>query len=177
MAYKVDKLLPSLLSQPNTVIHLHGSLRDPSGMILSTGDYIRHYANDRLSGEPSKENRVLTFLDYLFHHKTVLFIGYGLEELEILEYVIEKARPPAGNTIPEARHYILQGFFSHEETLLRSMKSYYLSECGIQLIPFLRDEKDWDQLLYVLEHFAKTIPASEPYILQKEQEMEDLLNG
>ena len=38
VAYKVDKLLPSLLSQPNTVIHLHGSLRDPSGMILSTGD-------------------------------------------------------------------------------------------------------------------------------------------
>ena len=45
------------------------------------------------------------------------------------------------------------------------MKSYYLSECGIQLIPFLRDEKDWDQLLYVLEHFAKTIPASEPLYL------------
>jgi len=175
--YKVDALLPSLLSQPNTVIHLHGSLRDPSGMILSTWDYVRHYANDRLSGDPNTENRVLTFLEYLFHHKTVLFVGYGLEELEILEYVIEKARPPEGNAAPEARHYILQGFFSHEETLLRSMKSYYLGECGIQLTPFLRDEKDWEQLLDVLEYFAKTIPASAPYILQKEQEMEDLLNG
>jgi hypothetical protein len=146
-------------------------------MILSTWDYVRHYANDRLSGDPNTENRVLTFLEYLFHHKTVLFVGYGLEELEILEYVIEKARPPEGNAAPEARHYILQGFFSHEETLLRSMKSYYLGECGIQLTPFLRDEKDWEQLLDVLEYFAKTIPASAPYILQKEQEMEDLLNG
>ncbi len=175
--YKVDDLLPSLLNQPNTVIHLHGSLRDPAGMILSTRDYVRHYANDRLSGDPGKENRVLTFLEYLFSHKTVLFIGYGLEELEILEYVIEKARPPVGSTAHEARHYILQGFFSHEETLLRSMKSYYLGECGIQLIPFRRDDKDWGQLLDVLEEFAKTIPASAPYILQKEQEMEDLLNG
>jgi hypothetical protein len=57
------------------------------------------------------------------------------------------------------------------------MKSYYLGDCGIQLIPFLRDEKDWDQLLDVLEDLAKTIPTSTPYILQKEQEMEDLLNG
>ena len=175
--YKVEDLLPLLLSQPNTVIHLHGSLRDPAGMILTTRDYVRHYANDRLSGDPSNENRVLTFLEHLFHHKTVLFVGYGLEELEILEYVIEKARPPAGGAAREARHYIVQGFFSHQETLRRSMKSYYLDECGIQLIPFLRDEKDWGQLLEVLEAFAKTIPASEPLILQKEQEMEDLLNG
>ncbi len=57
------------------------------------------------------------------------------------------------------------------------MKSYYLGECGIQLMPFRRDDKDWGQLLDVLEEFAKTIPASAPYILQKEQEMEDLLNG
>jgi hypothetical protein len=175
--YKVAELLPSLLSEPNTVIHLHGSLRDPSGMILSTHEYVRHYANDRLSSDPARENRVLTFLEHLFHHKTVLFIGYGLEELEILEYVVEKAKPPAGTTSREARHYILQGFFSHEQTLLKSMKSYYLGECGIQLIPFLRDEKDWGQLLEVLEAFAKVIPASTPYVLQKEQEMEDLLNG
>src|SRR5437660_2233684 len=125
--YKIDDLLPSRLSQPSTVIHLHGSVLDPAGMILSTRDYVRHYANDRLSGDSSRENRILTFLEHLFNHKTVLFIGYGLEELEILEYVIEKARPPVGSTAHEARHYILQGFFSHEETLLRSMKSYYLA--------------------------------------------------
>jgi hypothetical protein len=35
---------------------------------------------------------VLTSLDYLFSNRTVLFIGYGLDELEILEYVILKAR-------------------------------------------------------------------------------------
>jgi hypothetical protein len=146
-------------------------------MILTTQDYVRHYANDRLSGDPSRENRVLTFLEYLFDNKTVLFIGYGLEELEILEYVILKARRPPGTPGREARHYILQGFFSHEEALLRSLKSYYLSECDIQLIPFLRDDKDWDQLLDVLEEFARTIPASAPLMLQKAQEMEDLLNG
>jgi SIR2-like protein len=177
VVYKVDELLPALLSEPNTVIHLHGSLRDPKGMILTTSDYVRHYANDRFSADAQRENRVLTFLDYLFKEKTVLFIGYGLEELEILEYVILKAGRSNRAVGRESRHYILQGFFSHEETLLRSLKSYYLSECDIQLIPFLRDDKDWDQLLDVLEEFTRRIPASDPLILQKAQEMEDLLNG
>lgn len=177
VVHKVDELLPALLSEPNTVIHLHGSLRDPAGMILTTHDYVGHYANDRLSGDPRKENRVLTFLDFLFKNKTVLFVGYGLEELEILEYVILKAGRPAGTPGREPRHYILQGFFSHEEALFQSLRSYYLSECDIQLIPFRRDDKDWDQLLDVLEDFALRIPASDPLVLQKRQEMEELLNG
>jgi hypothetical protein len=177
VVYRVHDLLPALLSQPDTVIHLHGSIRDPDGMVLTTQDYVRHYANDRLSGGVQVENRVLTFLDFLFKNKTVLFIGYGLDELEILEYVILKAVRPAGLAGRESRHYILQGFFSHEGELLRSLRSYYLSECDIQLIPFRRDEKDWGQLLDVLEDFAQRIPTAAPLALQKAQEMEELLNG
>ena len=177
IVHKVGELLPALLSEPNTVIHLHGSVLDPAGMILSTQDYVRHYANDRGSSDPRDENRVLTFLDHLFKHKTVLFIGYGHDELEILEYVILKAKRPAGTLGREPRHYILQGFFSHEEALIQTLKSYYLSECDIQLLPFRRDDKDWDQLLDIIEDFAQRIPASDPLVLQKRQEMEDLLNG
>jgi hypothetical protein len=32
------------------------------------------------------------YLSHLFQEKTVLFIGYGLEDLEILEYLIQKGR-------------------------------------------------------------------------------------
>jgi hypothetical protein len=176
VVYKPQELLPSLLDEPGTVIHLHGSLLAPAQMILSTRDYINQYANDRVSGSPEKENRVLTFLDFLFKNRTVLFIGYGLDELEILEYVISKAGSPPRSTGRECRHYIIQGFFSHEEALLRSMKSYFLNECGIQLIPFRRDEKDWDQLIDVLEVFAKRMPASRPLVLKKMQDMESLLD-
>ena len=176
VVYKVEDLLPALLSDPNTVIHLHGSLRDPAGMILTTQDYVRHYANDRAVDDRTKENRVLTFLDYLFTNKAVLFIGYGLDELEILEYVILKARRPSPPRPKETKHYIIQGFFSHQRELLRGLQSYYL-DCGIHLIPFLRDNKNWEQLLEVLEDFALRVPASEPLVLQKAQEMENLLNG
>jgi phenylpyruvate tautomerase PptA (4-oxalocrotonate tautomerase family) len=174
--HKVHDLTLANLNQPNTVIHLHGSLVDPDGMVLTTQHYVRHYANDRLSGNAEKENRVLTFLEHLFQQKTVLFVGYGLEELEILEYVILKARRLPGTESKEAKHYLLQGFYSHEHELMRSLTRYYLEECGIQLISYLRDHKDWDQILDVLEEFARAAPASNPLYVQEFKEMGELLN-
>lgn len=175
--YQVRDFTAANLNQDNTVIHLHGALADPDSMVLTTQDYVRRYANDRLYREEKEENRVLTFLEDLFDYKTVLFVGYGLEELEILEYVILKARHRDGEDQKEAKHYLLQGFFSHEYELMRSLKRYYLKECGIQLIPFLRDKKDWDQLIDVLEDFAGKIPAKNLEQLQEFLEMERLLNG
>ena len=172
IVYRPEEILPSLLTQSNTVIHLHGSVNDPTTMIQTTSDYVRHYAAyERSSRDPQTENRVLTFLDFLFQHRTVLFIGYGLEELEILEYVLAKRQPTKG----EAKHYLLAGFFSYQEALRRSLATYYQSECGIELIPFRRDEKNWDQLLDVIEAWAKHMPATTPLVLQEMRDMEDLL--
>jgi|SRR5579859_562871 len=172
--YNVNDFLPAVLTQANTVVHLHGSVADPKKMVLTTREYIELYANDHRTGDANLENRALTFLEHLFGHYTVLFIGYGLEELEILEYVILKAKPQENTVHNEARHFLLQGFFSHEAALLRRMKTYYLRECGIQLIPFLRDQKDHEQLLEVLEDFAQRIPASAPLMLQEEHVLAEL---
>lgn len=70
---------------------------------------------------------------------------------------------------------LLQGFFSHEQELARSLSNYY-AECGIELIPFLRDQKDWDQLIDVLEEFARLAPAGSPLKVQVLKDMEALLN-
>jgi len=172
VVHRPEQINPALLSQPNTVIHLHGSLREPAKMIMTTSDYINQYAGyNRSSRDPETEIPILTFLDFLFRHRTVLFVGYGLEELEILEYVLTKGPRGTG----EVRHYILQGYFSHEETLLRNMDVYYRNECGIELVPFRRDEKDWEQLLDVIEAFADGMPASNPLVQQEMQDMENLL--
>ena len=53
------------------------------------------------------------------------------------------------------------------------METYFLRECGIQLIPYMRDQKDHKQLLDVLEDFAQRIPASEPLALEKERALEE----
>ena len=172
--FRVEEIIPSQINDAPVVIHLHGSVKNPEGMILTTQDYVRHYANDRGPGKPDDENRILTFLDYLFREKTVLFVGYGLQELEILEYVITKAKQtPSGK--PEVRHYLVQGFFLHEEELSRNLDAYY-RESGIELISFSRDEKGWDQLLDVVERFAREMPASD-LVLEDFSQMEALLNG
>jgi hypothetical protein len=172
--YKVEDLTLDNLERPNTIFHLHGSLLDPGSMIVTTQHYIRHYANDRRAG-PNSENNVITFLNFLFSERNVVFIGYGLEELEILEYIIGKARLLAGPRNTEMRHFLLQGYYSHEEELERSLANYY-AECGIELIPFLRDQKDWDQLIDVLEEFARLAPASAPLNVQVFKDMEAMLN-
>jgi len=161
------------LYEPDVVIHLHGSLREAERMIVTTEDYILQYANDASAGDGQTENGIPAFLRELFQKLNVLFIGYGLDELEILEYVILKAR--TGRVKPETRHYVLQGYFSHEYELMKSLKSYFLG-FGIELVPFLKDSKDWDQLLEVLENWAQKIPASAPLVLGQLKRMEELLN-
>ena len=171
---KVEDFTPANLNQPNSVFHLHGSLDDPAGMVMTTRDYIRRYANDRGSDDPTLENRTLTFLESLFQNKTVLFVGYGLEDLEILEYVIQKARQQTSTERPQARHFMLQGYFAHEYELMRSLTQYY-AQCDIELIPFRRDLRDWAQLTEVLEAFATAMPAATPLGLQVQMEMESFL--
>lgn len=173
VVYKVEEMIPAKLSQSNTVIHLHGCVSDPASMIMTTRDYIRHYRNDR--GIAGEENRVLTLLDYLFRENTVLFIGYGVEELEILEYVIQKARRSPG-TEPEARHYLLQGFFRHEQELTRSLTMYYLQDCDVELVSFSKDHKGWDQLIDVLEAFAAELTPNR-LVLEDLRKMESLLDA
>lgn len=170
----VDDFTPANLNKPNTVFHLHGSLNNPNNMVITTKHYVQRYANDRNNVDPTKENRTLTFLEHLFANKTVLFIGYGLEELEILEYVVQKSHLlPEGER--EARHFLLQGFYSHEFELMRSLTQYY-RDCDIQLLPFLKDRKDWSQLFEVLESFSLSIQASDLLHVQELQEMEALLD-
>jgi SIR2-like protein len=172
--FRVPDLTAAHLNERNVVIHLHGSIKDPAGMIMTTRHYIQHYANDRKGGA-AEENLVLTFLDDLFRNKTVLFIGYGLSELEILEYVVLKTKGLV-SSVSSPRHFALQGYFSHQYDLMMSIKQYY-HECGINLLPFLLDTKGYDQLIEVTENFATGLPASEPMLAQELVEMEGFLNG
>jgi len=175
--YKLEEFDDEKLKTPNTVLHIHGSVRDRKSMVLTTADYLERYRSHRLEGSEARENPFLTFLEILFKLKNVLFIGYSLSELEVLEYVVQKARQDRPHNNEEPRHYILQGFFSHQLELKRSLERYYQNECGIGLLAFSRDTQDWPQLLDVIEHLSKEIPAGPVLGLQERLEMEELLNG
>ncbi len=130
--FKRQDLLNVKLDTKGAVIHLHGCVDDPRSMVVTTKDYLEHYV--------SKE--VPKFLTYLFSNKTVLFLGYGLEETEILEYVLKSS-----NQTGEAqkRLFILQGLFNAEKPLFNKLKSYYEQSFNAQLIVFPRDHHDYNQ--------------------------------
>jgi SIR2-like domain len=153
------------LQLPNTVIHLHGSLRDPKSMVVTTRDYLEQYRN-----ETGKENGTLAFLRTLFKERVVLFVGYGMDELEILEYVILKHGLGRPNN-----HFLLLPFFSHEEKIAEYLTAYFQDECGVTLLPYLCDDNNYDQLIDVVERFAQEIPAQPLIAIQRQRDMEAVL--
>jgi len=177
VVYRPEDFDDEKLKTPNMVLHIHGSVRDRKSMVLTTADYLERYRSHRLDGSVGQENPFLTFLEILFKLKNILFVGYSLGELEVLEYVVQKARQDRPRNNEEPRHYILQGFFSHQLELKKSLERYYRNECGIGLLAFSRDTQDWRQLLDVVEYLSKEIPAGPVLGLQERREMEELLNG
>ncbi len=173
--YKRSEITVENLDVPDAVFHIHGSICDRGSMVLTTVDYLDRYSSHRIDGKGNHENPFLTFLQTLFQLKNVLFIGYGLNELEVLEYVVQKGIERLPNNDEEPRHYVLQGFFSHERELARSLESYF-RQFGIGLLPFSRDECDWDQLVVVIEYLARELPPGPPLALPKRLEMEELLS-
>ena len=97
VVYGPERINSALLSQLNTVVHLHGSVHDAKTMIMTTSDYIGQYAAyNRSSRDPETENRLLTFLQFLFRNRTVLFIGYGL--LKEVKYKLETCKKDHSKT-------------------------------------------------------------------------------
>lgn len=172
--FKRSEISVENLDVPNAVFHIHGSVRDRESMVLRTIDYLDRYSSHRIDGKENRENQYLTFLQTLFRLKYVLFIGYGLSELEVLEYIVQKGLERHRSN-EEPRHYVLQGFFTHELELARSLERYF-RQFGIGLLPFSRDDCDWCQLIEVIDYFAHEIPPGPPLTLPKRLEMEELLS-
>ncbi|WP_424947878.1 SIR2 family protein [Candidatus Spongiihabitans sp.] len=96
--YEREKFHEELLTKPGTVVHLHGSVSKPADMIVTMEEYLTHYSHDNIRD----------LLHALFKKHTVLFLGYGLEEAEILEHVLR--RGAAQQRTDDRKIFILQGF-------------------------------------------------------------------
>lgn len=179
--FRPEQFTNTALIVPDTVLHIHGSAKQRDSMVLTTSNYLERYAGHQMNGSKFKENSYLSFLGHLFRTKSVLFIGYSLSELEILGYVIQKGLSDmivnSKPTIPleQPIHHIVQGFFSHEAQLMRSLGDYYLQEFNVRLLPFSKDLSGHGQLIEVLEYLSREIPVDEVLPSEKRLAMEALL--
>lgn len=132
--YHYEDITSTSILKNGNVIHIHGSINDPienRGLVLTLTDYFKAYKNP----SPLPE-----FLDHIFNEKTVLFVGYGLEEYEVLEYMLK-----GSNQSRDVRHLMLYAVRKEEENFFPIQQKYY-ADLGIELIKFDISEIGYGQL-------------------------------
>jgi hypothetical protein len=135
-------------------------------MVTTTKDYLDHYSS----------REVQQFLQYLFENKTVLFLGYGLDEIEVLEYILRRGgvTGAAGNGV---RRFILQGFFSAEGSLYELLQDYYNESFATQLIPFPKNQKDYALQVELLAAWSKKLQFGGMVLADEAAAIEDEIRG
>lgn len=152
--YLPEHLSPALLAERGAVIHLHGSYTEPSSMVVSLRDYVEHYA----------DRRVQAFLSAMFKNYTVLFVGYGLAEIEVLEHIIRSNESlRAGPADP--RHFLLYAHRSTESVQTRFIEDFFRDQCGVHVIRYRIDAKGYSELVDVFKGWSAELDVRDPTTL------------
>ncbi|MCK4824825.1 SIR2 family protein [bacterium] len=159
-----DKFYAKLLNEPGTVVHLHGAISKPETMIVTTKEYLEHYDHEN----------VQEFLGELFEKKTILFLGYGLEEAEILEYILRRGSVKATK---DRRRFALQGFFRSQQPLYENLHNYYEKSFGVHLLGFIRDHENYKRLEGIVKAWANQIEVRKPLLANDADYMDEVLGG
>lgn len=152
--YLREHLTPDRLTERGAVIHLHGSYLEPSSMVVSLKDYISHYADER----------VQSFLSDMFRNYTVLFVGYGLAELEVLDHIVRSNESLTKGAAKE-RHFLLYAHRTTESVQTEFMTHFFRDQCGVQVIPYCIDSKGYQELVEVFKAWSTELDVRDPTIL------------
>jgi hypothetical protein len=140
---------------------IHGCISEPQSMIFTVRDYFERYRNAEFR----------KFLNKIFSEYTVLFLGYGLQEFELLEYLFQ--RFDFAKKV-ELKHFILIPLFNGEERILSYEQKYYRS-MGIKVLAYRKDEKGYHQLSNVLNQWNKELNHVSPYLYNSFEQIDKLI--
>jgi len=163
IVYREEDFNPSNIDR-NKLYHIHGCLKkDRNSIIFTVPQYIKRY-NNRTFRE---------FLKTIFDEYTVLFVGYGMAEFELLDFLITKFDPKKGK---ELKHFILLPFYRSEENILE-FEQYYYNSMGISVVPYEKDERGYGQLYEVIKSWNSEINEISTYLYETYKEIEDAANN
>ena len=145
--YDEDDLNATALSQLGNIVHLHGSVENYKSMIITTADYLKHYDS----------HKVKSFLEHLFRFRTVVFIGYGLAESEILEHILRHGSVRSNRIKQPTQLFALQGYYFFQTPVYENLYRYYRNSFGLELLGFLLDRDDFEALDVILENWSNEI--------------------
>jgi hypothetical protein len=122
----------------DAIYEIHGSIENLERTIITTRDYVEAYF-----GETSQLKQ---FLSELFATYTTVFVGYGLQEFEVLEHIVSNKK----------RHYVLLGSYMNELNLFTLRKKYF-ENLNITPIRYYLDFRGYDRLNDVLNSWYQQI--------------------
>ena len=166
---KYIKFVDSNTLEKDTVVMLHGRYDQPRNLVMSNFDYIKMYHHG--------EKKNSTFLKSIFDNYTVIFIGYGLAELPILETIFKSDDSVSKQLHINQKHYLLFDSFE-SETSLRDVYQNYFEKFNINLLPYFLDETGYDRIVNVLSSWIKLLKIENSRIIKEASIIEDFLaNG
>lgn len=157
IAYQTEDFIKEL--DRNKLYHIHGKLSDRGSVVLTIPQYITRY----------NASEFQEFLKSIFATYTVLFIGYGMEEFELLDFIIGKYKP--GDEI-ELKHHILKPFKTGEEKTLK-FEEYYYNPMGINVIPYHIGNGDYGTLYDVIRAWNREINQTTQYLHVSFKDLEE----
>jgi len=130
-----DEMAP----QSGCLVHLHGVISSKDTLVFTTQEYLKRYQLDQYR----------KYLKAVFTTRTVLFIGYGMSEFELLDILIQRS-------YSTVKHFFLAPYFTYEQPIADAMKEYY-SQLGIEQIAYFKDEKGYSYLADILDAWGLKI--------------------
>ena len=127
---------------PDSLTHIHGSILDKKTLIFTSADYAEKYIETSKFGE---------LLKAALKSKTVLFIGYGVNEFELIRYFLDSAKDNQDFSL-----FKLDGYYKKDSYKIELDKKY-LEKLKIQLLDYSIEKKGYDALIDVLVAWDKKI--------------------
>jgi hypothetical protein len=141
--------------------HIHGSISERTSLIFTLPEYFKRYNSTKFK----------MFLDKIFNDYSILFVGYGLTEFELLEFLFHKI----DNAPKSIQHFILKPYFSHEVNILNMEQRYY-ADMKTRIIPYCKDQLGFDQLNEVISKWVDDILTNTMIISGRLDEIDEAVS-
>ena len=143
--------------------HIHGLIPHRTSLVFTVPKYIQRYT----------DNPFRKFLETIFNEYVVLFVGYGLSEFELLDFLITKFDSNNGRYL---KHFILMPYFTGNENSL-VLDQHYYNSMGISVLGYERDELGYGQLYEVIKRWSSEISQTSNYLYDSLKEIDEIIDN
>lgn len=137
---------------------IHGSILDRESLVFTLPEYRKRYRNITFK----------KFLTDIFTEYTVLFIGYGLKEFEILDIILSARENP----FAKGKYFQLEGFYQGEEEFLKYEREYY-NYFNVDIITYNKKKTGYHQLEEVIRYWSEEIEQTSNYVPDEFQSIDE----